>query len=103
MGESTLIDGSVVLFGVEGSCLIRDHPIHCVLPRGERIVTSVIRRAYVKSAGDESGDLMQRKYGRSGVFLAENVRTPAEVPPGTEVWVDRSAAAAIPPPQRSAL
>jgi hypothetical protein len=95
--DSTVVDGSVVLFGVEHSFLIRDHPVHCVPPSGGLIVTSVIRQGLVRGPGDEAGDAFRRHYGRHGAFLQANVSSPSEVPPGTAVWVDRSASSEIPP------
>jgi hypothetical protein len=95
--DLTVVDGSVALFGVEHSFLIRDHPVHCVPPSGGLIVTSVVRQGFVRGPGDEADDAFRRHYGRHGVFLDAKVRSPSEVPPGTEVWVDRSAASEIPP------
>ena len=97
VSDSIVVEGLVVLFGVDEWYLVREHPIHCVAPSGLRIVTSACQQSFVRSAADEVGDYIQQKYGRMGVFLAANVKLPAEVPPGTEVWVDRSAAGPIPP------
>ncbi|WP_435016330.1 hypothetical protein TA3x_003895 [Tundrisphaera sp. TA3] len=91
VSESAVVDGSVVLFGVLNSFIIRKHPVRCVPPSGEVIITSALPRTYAK------------ELDRYGVFLDATVRSPAEVPPGTEVWVDRTAASDIPPLTASEL
>jgi hypothetical protein len=95
--DATVVDGSVVIFGVENHFYIRLHPVRCIQPTGGRIVTSVIEERFVKCPGDEERDSFRSRFGRYGLFLNANVRSPSEVPPGTEVWVDRSAASDIPP------
>src|SRR5262249_48003097 len=55
VSDSTVVDGSVVLFGVEDSLIINDHPVHCAPPSGGLIVTSVVRQCHVRGPGDEAG------------------------------------------------
>ena len=96
--ESTVVDGSVVVLGITNHLIIRDHPIRCIPPSGSLIVTSVVESRYVRMPSDEAVELFFRtNHGRAGLFLGSNVRSPSEVPPGTEILVDRSAARAIPP------
>lgn len=95
--DAVEMEGSIVIFGVY-AWLIRRNPIHLVQPDGTRIVTTVVGYDYF--VRDDDRDLkfeFQRKCGRHGVFLGNNVRSVEEVPVGTEVWIDRSGAGGIPP------
>jgi len=96
--ESVEIDGSVVVFGEEiSSYLIRRNPIQLITPSGRKVITSVQKQRWIKSESDaKSHDPITRQAGRLGLFLAENVKSAAEIPPKTALWVDRTAVAALP-------
>jgi hypothetical protein len=104
VSDASLVDGAVVILGPPDH-FIRSHPIHLVSPSGGSIVTSVIRRDLVPNPAVDVPDGLSggrvgyflAQLGRNGLFLDANVRSPAEVPPGTEVWVDRSDAGEVPP------
>lgn len=87
---SSFVDGLLAILGVEHPELIRRHPIRLVTPTGVTIGASLVRRDLVR-------DGMSPRLQTRCLLLAPDVRSPSEVPPGTEVWIDRSAAAAIPP------
>lgn len=100
--ESTIIDDTVVLFDegesfLKHSLLIRNYPVRCIPPSGNLIITSIVRKDFVESPRDGlSGNPSAKRFDRLGLFLSANIRSPSEVPPGTEVWIDRSAAGEIP-------
>ena len=92
-------DGSVVIFGDIHSHLIRRNPIHLIAPNGSRIITSATGMGFIKDDRDlNSSDPITRQYGRHGVYLDDNVKSTSDTPPGTEVWVDRTAVAELPDP-----
>lgn len=97
--EAIKVEGSIVIFGDIHTSPIRKHPIHLITPDGCEIITSATATGFVKQDCDlESPDRTTQRYGRHGVHLDENVRSPSDIPRGTEVWIDRTAAAEIPPP-----
>lgn len=92
-------DGSVVIFGRLNSSIIWANPIDLVTPVGNRIRTSVIRQEYIKRECDAtSSEWEVREAGQHALFLGKEVKTIADVPLQTEVWVDRSAVAELRPP-----
>jgi hypothetical protein len=94
--ESIEVNGVVFIIGEFGSHLVRRNPIHLIPPAGPRIVTSVIGEGFIKRDGDQdSTDTIVRQWGHYGLYLGKNVRSPLETPPGTEVWVDRTAVADV--------
>jgi hypothetical protein len=99
--ETIEIDGSIVVFGEETEesnyFLIRKHPVHLVNPAGNKIITSVTKQEWIRRESDaQSPDAIVRHFGRAGLFLGENVKSAAEIPPKTALWVDRTAVAALP-------
>ncbi len=96
MADCLEMDGHTFLFGVELSYLIRKHPIHLIGSDGSRKITSVVREEFIKTPQDaESSDPLIRRFGRAGLGLETHIK-PADTPPGTEVWVDRTAVAELP-------
>lgn len=93
-------DGSVVIFGDIQSFLIRKNPIQLILPNGSKITTSATDMGFIKLEGvPETSDLMVTRFGRCAVYLDQNVKSPTDIPPKTEVWVDRSHVSILPEPQ----
>lgn len=102
--DARMVDGTVVIFGPYGF-FIRKNPVHLVTPSGERIVTSVVRQDWILNpqvevpAGlsEAATRIFVIRHSSKGFFLDARVKTPAEVPPGTQFWVERSAPEKIMP------
>jgi hypothetical protein len=93
------LDGTIVIFGEIESSFIRRHPIRLVTPDGRIIVTSASERGFLKQEPDgQSDDPYVQSLGRLGIWLDRAVGSTSEVPPGTEVWVDRTAVQRLPDP-----
>ncbi len=92
-------DGAVAIFGDIQSFLIRKNPIQLVFPNGMKIITSAIRTGFIKlDRVPETTDPIIERFGRRAVYLDQNVKSPSDVPPKTEVWVDRSHVSVLPSP-----
>ena len=90
-------NGTIVISGDIQSHLIRRNPIHLITPDGRKIVTSSAGLGFIKRDEDqESSDPIIKRYGRHGIYLDQNVKSPLQIPPQSQVWVDRSEVAELP-------
>lgn len=97
--ESIEVEGEIAVFGEIDTFIMRHNPVICVRPDGTKLVTSLSRCDRVRRDVDlESDDSFVRSYGQVGLFFDNNVQSVADVPPQTEVWVDRTAMSEIPDP-----
>ena len=93
------VEGEVAVFGEIDTFIMRRNPVICVRPDGTTLVTSLSRCDRVRRNADLTSDnSLVRSYGQIGLFFDDNVRSVADVPPQTEVWVDRTAMSEIPDP-----
>lgn len=94
--EVVELDGSIVLFGDIDTMLVRDNPIELITPFGTKIRTTVIRCESIRRDRDaQSSEWQIREFGQFALILADSIKSIAEAPVGTEVWVDRTAVAEV--------
>lgn len=99
VADTLELDGAVVIIGDFKSMFIRRHPIQLALPDSRTIATAGAEVGYFKSEHDSaSEDPEIREWGRHGIKLGSNVKSTLDIPQGTEVWVDRTAARQLPSP-----
>lgn len=92
-------DNHIVILGELSLRFVRNHPVLLDRPSKSRITTSGKYSGRIRMDSDQdSEDPYRRKHGQFGLRLGENVTSVDDVPPGTKVWVDRTAVAEIPPP-----
>lgn len=90
-------EGRIVCIGDFEFYLACDHPLVLDTPRGVRTTLSSPRFCNIRRDSDaESDDFMVRDYGREGLMPGPPIESTTEVPPGTDVFVDRSALPELP-------
>lgn len=80
------------------SLLIRDNPVHLVSRDGTTVITTAESTRVLRDVELASECPVTRQWGRWGLAFGDEISRVEQVPPGTELWVNRSANSEIPPP-----
>lgn len=90
--EAIVWDGAVAVLGDIQTYWIRKNPIQLILPNGGTINASASRMIVIRgqSVLDTTEPSVDHIAGRHAVCLDQSVKSPSDIPSGTEVWVDRS-------------